>query len=374
MVEIDSVNSAVSGRPAAEGPLIEFLQARARVAGLQTRRLPVPAGADNLLIMCEKRDDAPWLLFESHVDTVGTVGMSADTQRGQVIRGRIHGRGACDAKGSAAAMFCSLTTYASERIGGHNVALLFSVDEETSKTGIKAFVDAHLGNLGWRPVGAIVGEPTSLRLVVAHNGTVRWSIRTDGIAAHSSDPALGRSAITKMVDVIETLETRYIGPLDRRHPLTGKAACSINVIHGGSEVNRIPDSCEIRLDRRTVPGENGLEVLADIERLLAEMRAADRELVVSIRDPWIDPPLEPRRDDSFARQVAAEMAVLGLSGASTGVQFGTNASTLADAGIPAVVLGPGDIAQAHGPDEWIEVTELDRAVDVYSALMRAPSA
>lgn len=373
MVQIDSVNSAVSGRPGAEKPLIDFLHARALEAGLESHRVPVPGGADNLLLTCMKRDRAPWILFESHVDTVGTAGMSAAAPPGQVVRGRIHGRGACDAKGSAAAMFWSLMAYAGDPVGANNVALLFSVDEETSKTGIKAFV-ANLGDLGWIPEGAIVGEPTSLRLVVAHNGTVRWSIRTEGIAAHSSDPAQGRSAITKMVDVIERLETRYIGPLDRRHPLTGKAACSINIIRGGSEVNRIPDSCEIRLDRRTVPGETGLEVLADIERLLAEMRAADAELVVSISDAWIDPPLEPRRHDPFVRHVAAEMARLGLSGASSGVQFGTNASNLSDAGIPAVVLGPGDIAQAHGPDEWIEVTELERAAEVYSALMRAASA
>ena len=92
----------------------------------------------------------------------------------------------------------------------------------------RTFVASQLPNLDWRPVGAIVGEPTRLRAVAAHNGVVRWRIRTEGVAAHSSDPGRGRSAIRMMTEVIEALEERYISRLTTEHPLTGKARCSIN--------------------------------------------------------------------------------------------------------------------------------------------------
>jgi acetylornithine deacetylase len=373
MVAIDSVNAAISGRPAAEQEIVEFLDAQARRFGLATRRLAVRGGADNLLILCEKRDGAPWVLFESHMDTVGTTGADADESEPNAAR-IVEGRGAGDAKGSGAAMLWSLKDYAAEPGGANNVAVLFTVDEETSKSGIRAFVERHLPSLGWRPFGAVVGEPTSLRLVVAHKGAVRWSIRTEGIAAHSSDPSRGRSAIRSMMAVMEALETRYISRLTASHPLTGPAACSINMIQGGSEVNIIPDRCEIRIDRRTVPGEDGGHVLAEVDGLLEELRLADPDLVAGIHDPWIDPALEPIAGETFSAQVGTILRTCDLSGEPVGAGFGTDASNLSNAGIQTVVLGPGDIAQAHAAREWIALDQVEHAVRIYSAIMRQATA
>jgi acetylornithine deacetylase len=373
MIGIDSVNSAISGRPRAEEQLAGYLEDLARSFGLAVRRLPVPGHADNLLITCQKGDGASWLLFESHLDTVGVEGMSIDPFAARVEDGRVHGRGACDTKGSAAAMLWALRAYASESDGPNNVALLLSVDEEVSRAGVDAFVRDHLPRLDWRPIGAVVGEPTRLRVVAAHRGSVRMSIQTEGIAAHSADPSRGRSAIRMMMKVLDALENTYIPSLDANHPLAGPAVCSVNVIRGGSQINVVPSSCEIQVDRRTVPGESTSGVVAEIENVLAEVREANPEVKVSAHSLLTYEPLDPAAGKSLAERVGAVLEGMGLPGDATGAGYGSDAATLALAGVPSIVLGPGDIAQAHSADEWLALDELEKAVDAYLGIMRSAS-
>jgi acetylornithine deacetylase len=204
MIQQESIYSAMCGRADAERPLAEMLEREAQAFGLRTRRLPVARRGFNLLISYEANSDGPWLLFESHMDTVGVEGMIGDPFSGKIEGNKIFGRGACDTKGSGAAMLWALKTHAANR-GATNAAVLFTIDEEHMKAGIKAFVDDQLPSLPWRPAATIVGEPTMLQPVIAHNGVVRWTIRTMGVAAHSSDPTRGRSAISMMLRVIEAL-------------------------------------------------------------------------------------------------------------------------------------------------------------------------
>ena len=372
MVAIDSRNAAFSGCPHAERPLAEYLEGVAQAWGLDTRRLTITEGDFNLLIYHVVDEAAPWLLFESHLDTAGTEGMTIEPFTPQIKQGRLYGRGACDTKGSGAAMLWALRRYAAEERGPYNVALLFSVDEEAHKMGVKAFVGRHLAELGWKPLGAIVGEPTELHLVVAHAGIVRWSIRTHGLAAHSADPSRGRSAISMMVRVIDAIESRYIPNLQARHPLVGKAQCSINMIRGGTQINMIPDLCEIWLDRRLVPGEDPQQVLPEVTHILEALKERVPGLKYSMSEPFIDPPLDPAGHEAFAALVQRVLGDLGLPTEAGGVTYGTDASTLAEVGIPSVVLGPGHIAQAHTSDEWLELAQLERAVEVYLNLMGKP--
>jgi acetylornithine deacetylase len=239
---------------------------------------------------------------------------------------------------------------------------------------MRAFVDDQLETLGWRPVGVVVGEPTSLRLVTAHNGTVRWRIRTRGVAAHSSDPRQGRSAISGMTRVIDAIEQQYIPTLDATYPLVGHAQCSINLVRGGSLINVIPESCEIWLDRRTVPGEAGTDVLPAVEAILDHLRQQHPELEVRQEAARIEPALSPDTNQEFSRRVGRVLESCGLSDDAVGVKYGTHASNFAHAGLPAVVLGPGDIAQAHRANEFLALDQLQRGVDVYRQLMRQPAA
>jgi len=371
MVAVDSRNVTFAGRPHAERQLAEYLEGVARAWGLGTRRLAVAEGDFNLLVYYRVDEAAPWLLFESHLDTAGTEGMTIEPFAPRIEGGRIYGRGTCDTKGSGAAMLWALSRYAAEGRGPNNVALLFSVDEESGKAGVKDFADHQLAGLGWKPVGAIVGEPTELRLVVAHAGIVRWSIRTHGLAAHSADPSRGRSAISMMTRVIQAIESRYIPHLKAKHPLVGKVQCSINMIRGGTQVNMIPDLCEIWLDRRVVPGEDPHQVLPEVERVLAALKQEAPSLAYSMSEPFIDPPLDPAGHEAFIAFAQRALAGMGLPSEVGGVTYGTDASTLAEVGIPSVVLGPGNIAQAHTSDEWLELAQLERAAEVYGGLMRA---
>jgi acetylornithine deacetylase len=283
------------------------------------------------------------------------------------------GRGTSDTKGSGAAMLWALTQYASESPPSNNVAIVYTVDEEVGKTGVRAFVKRHLSGLGWKPAGVIVGEPTLSRPVVAHNGVVRWRISTRGIAAHSCDPGQGRSAIAMMTDVIRAIESEYIPNLTAAHPLTGKAQCSINVIRGGVQVNIVPEHCEIRVDRRLVPGENPDTVLPAVERILDELRRANPQLSVSQDSPdMVDHPLDPEGSEGFTSRVLDALKGIGLPAEPHGVGFGTDASSFSVAGVPAVVLGPGDIAQAHTADEWLELEQLRLASEIYLSIMRSP--
>ncbi len=370
MVSFNTVNGHISGKPDAEVELARYLEAVATEAGFATQRLPLDGESFNLLVTHETNPTAPWLLFESHMDTVTVEGMTIDPFDVQVRDGRIYGRGACDTKGTGAAMVWALKQYAGSG-GPNNIAIVFTTDEEISKTGIHCFAADQLPALGWQPSGAIVGEPTLLKPIVAHNGIARWKIHTRGVAAHSADPTKGKSAISMMMKVIDVIESRYAPSLTASHPLTGKAQCTVNVIRGGSQVNIIPEHCEVEVDRRVVPGEDNTTVYPAVEALLDELRAAHPGLVVEQEQPYLDVPLDPAGGEAFAAVVQSVLGNMGLPTEVEGVPYGTDASQLAVAGVPTVVLGPGNIAQAHTKDEWLELDQLHRGIEVYLNLMRA---
>lgn len=372
MIAVDSANERPDGKPGKEAALADLLERVAAAAGLKTQRLSVENEPANLLITCEAVNDAPWLLFVSHLDTVSTAGMTIDPFGGEIRDGRIYGRGACDTKGTGAAILWSLIATASETDRPHNLAALYTIDEEFGMTGAVSFIADDLPRLGWRPAGVIVGEPTDLRPVAAHNGVVRWKIHTHGVSAHSSDPSSGVSAISGMVEVVRAIESRYVPALEASHPLTGRAVCSINVIRGGSQVNIIPEHCEIELDRRTVPGEDPQQVLPAIEAILDDLRRADPKLNVEQGEPYIVPPLDPSTNERWSAHVGSILESLGMPGEAVGAKYGTEASSFGQAKIPAVVLGPGSVAQAHTKDEWLALDAFQRGIEVYGKIMRGP--
>ncbi|MFZ9683223.1 MAG: M20 family metallopeptidase [Cephaloticoccus sp.] len=364
MIAFETVNPRFGGPADGQERLIARLEALARGWGLDTRRLPVPEGGENLLVTLEVSADAPWLLFESHVDTVSIAGMTIDPLAVKLDGDRLYGRGACDTKGSGAAMFWALQAYAKAERRPHNVGLLFALDEEARMTGAKAFAAVELKEFLPKLRGVIVGEPTLMRPVVATNGVIRWKTITRGRAAHSSVPANGQSAISAMLRVVEALESNYVPTVTGSHPLTGRAAMSVNVIRGGTQVNIIPEYCEIECDRRTVPGETEAQVWAERDAVLAGMAVEHGEVYVV-----------PAMGDEGSRDLLALMqpvlAQHGLETKGRGEPYVTDASHFAAAGAPSIVIGPGDLAQAHTKDEWVSRRQLAQATAVYGDLMRA---
>jgi acetylornithine deacetylase/succinyl-diaminopimelate desuccinylase-like protein len=282
-----------------------------------------------------------------------TVGVSSDEQFQPVLKaGRLYGRGACDTKGSVAIMFSALMTLAQggPRPAHTEVVLIALVDEECGQTGSR-----HLIRNGTRADLAIVGEPTQLRIVTAHKGDLWLQLETRGLAAHGSRPELGRNAVHSMARIVDLLETTYARQLRRqRHPLLRHPTINVGTINGGRQPNIVPDRCTIRIDRRTVPGERDSAVKQEILRVIK--RHGFSASLVDTKSEEPAPPLETDRRLPLVRQF------LNCAGQKkpAGVDFFTDAGVLSAGGIPSVVFGPGDIAQAHTTAEWVAVSQLER--------------
>ncbi len=376
MVRFNTVNFYVSGVRAPEAPLCAYLEKVAQGFGFKTRRLPMPNAqdGDQLLVTYEVSPEKPWLLYESHMDVVSVEGMTIAPFDATIKDGRVWGRGTCDTKGTGATMLWALVKYkALPKEQQHfNAAIAFTVDEEMGMTGVTSLCQDHLKTLGFVPVGAIVGEPTGLCPITAHNGAVRWRITTEGVACHSSNPLVGRSAISDMLRVVDAIETKYVPSLTQRHAMTGKAQASVNVIRGGTQVNIIPAACEVRMDRRVIPGEVREVVLAGLKPLLAEVAAARPGMKVGEEILQYAPPLSDANNARLFAHVSGALKGAGHEGKALGAPFATDAGTLDAAGLPCVVMGPGDIAQAHTKNESIAVSEIHQGVEAYLSLITRP--
>jgi len=369
MVRIDSVNGALRDRSCAETELCDWLEHTAKVWGLKTRRLAVKGRSDQLLVTHEVYADAPWLLFDSHMDTVAVDGMTVDPFGGELRDGRVYGRGACDTKGTGAAMLWALRDYAQCEPGPNNIALLFGVDEEVGMFGIDSFLKNDYPGLGFVPRGVIVGEPTELHPVVAHHGLIRWKVTTNGVAAHSSVPHEGRSAISMMARLIRSIEDNYIAKLTAEHELAGCAACSINMIRGGSATNIIPDTCVIDVDRRVAPGEDFASVLSTFAGVLDAVKEEDVGMKYTVEAVTTHPPLLAEGGEALLATINGVLTGLELPTLSLGAPFATHGSYYCLAGLPTVVFGPGEIHKAHTRDEYISTDQLQSGAEVYRALM-----
>ncbi len=369
MVQIDTISDALSGRSGSEQGLIEALERLVGTWGLAARRLPVPDHADQLLVTLTGQKADQWRVFDHHLDTVGIEGMSIDPFGGEARDGKLYGRGACDTKGTGAAALWALREVhlASESAGPppSSIAVLFTVDEEVSMAGVRHFVQQQLAAaLPGTIDGVIVGEPTRNLPITAHHGLVRWELTTSGKAAHSSIPALGDNAIAPMLKLLQAVQNEYIPSLSASHPRCGKAASSITMLHAGQSPNVIPDACRASIDRRLTPGETADDADADLRAVL-ERTGVPYELRAAV---W-HPPMSDAHCDAWIKTVVQTLNDCDLPSQTLGVPFCTHGSYWSEAGIPALVLGPGDALAAHTHDESIDLGAVNEGVKIYRALM-----
>ncbi len=364
LVRIGSVNPmgrSIEGPAVGEARLTARLEQLLTAIGARCRRQPVAQGRDNLVAELTWPGAARPVMLEAHQDTVPVDDMTISPFGAEVLDGRLYGRGACDVKGGMAAILAAMERLAAERPrGAASVVAAFTIDEESGFTGVR-----HLART--LPSGirfAVVAEPTRLEVVVAHKGLVRWRVRTRGRSCHSARPADGVNAIYRMAPVLSALEEYAAGLLVRSpHPLLGSPTLSVGIIRGGTSVNTVPGSCEVEIDRRLLPGEDPAGAVDDCRAYLAQ-RLPDADL--EVEPAWIsDPALDTPADSDAARVCLGAVRRVTGRAEPVGVPYGTDGSKLAEAGLPTVVIGPGDIAQAHTVDEWIEIEQLERAVEVY---------
>jgi succinyl-diaminopimelate desuccinylase len=354
LIALPSVNPAflpAGDRNAGEQKVTEFLASVAAKNGLEIDLLPVLPGRSNLLARLSPTGPVRHrLLLAPHLDTV-------DAAERQFIprkaNGRLYGRGACDTKGSVAAMLSALCLLARSSNRPKHTEVVFAglIDEENVQAGSRALVAE-----GYGADLAIVGEATRLKVVTAHKGCLWLQLRTQGRSAHGSRPELGLNAVHAMAKVVDTIETVYAAVLlRRRHPLLGHPTVSVGAIRGGTQANIVPDSCVISVDRRTLPGETATGVERELSTLLAKNKL--RAVVTTSANQAPCLPLETDSRLPFVRQFMASAR----QRQPAGMNYFCDASVLACGGIPSVVFGPGDIAQAHTSDEWISLESLARA-------------
>jgi succinyl-diaminopimelate desuccinylase len=356
LIALPSVNPAFApprDKRAGEQRMAEFLAATAAKAGLDITLERVLPGRPNLLArLLPSGPVRRRIVLAPHLDTVNA---TEEQFTPRASNGRLYGRGACDTKGSVAAMFMALCELASEKLRPAETEIVFAglIDEEDGQAGSRA-----LAANGFKADLAIVGEPTGLRVVTAHKGSLWLQLETHGKTAHGARPELGRNAVHSMARIVDLLQTEYASDLRRRrHPLLGHATVSVGTISGGTQANIVPDRCAILVDRRTLPTETEAGVIREMLTLLRKRKlsatftnskaAACLPLETNVQLPLVQ---------QFCESAGQRKTV--------GADYFCDASVLALGGIPSVVFGPGDIAQAHTADEWVELDSVERAKDM----------
>ncbi|HKA06275.1 MAG TPA: M20 family metallopeptidase [Gemmataceae bacterium] len=361
LVRIPSVNPmgrAVTGDMLFEFRVTDYLERFFRDLGVACERRPVAPLRDNLVARFESPANPTTILLEVHQDTVPVDGMTIDPFGGEILGGKLYGRGSCDVKGGMAAMLTAFARLVKEKPArAANVVVACTVDEEHTFVGVQQLMKE-----GLRADFAVVAEPTKLQIVDAHKGVVRWKVRTEGRACHSSRPDQGVNAVYRMgrvLPIIEEYADRMIGSTP--HARLGPPTLSVGRIEGGVSVNTVPDGCVIEVDRRLLPGEDPQLAWRDFHDHLCK-----NSPVPVVVDPiWLAcPALDNDRADEVRRRLGSAINAVEGRHEVLAVPFGTDASSIALAGIPAIVFGPGDIAQAHTKDEWIELDQVDRAAEI----------
>lgn len=296
------------------------------------------------------------VLLEAHLDTVHADHMTIEPFK-PIVRGeKLYGRGSCDTKGSIAVFLQAVVNVLRKpKLLRYNIMLLFVADEEYRFTGANVAAQH-----GLKADVGITGEPTQLHIVRAHKGVTRWKIQTRGVAAHSAYPERGSNAIYSMSKIIQILEL-YAARLrhTRAHPLLGTPTLSIGVIEGGQTVNIVPDRCWIEVDRRSLPGETAESIIQPVRDLLKDF--SDSE----IEAPYLSVGgMEVAEHAPIVKNLSRSIQHIMKNVSIEAAHYATDAGVYNDMGIPTVVFGPGDIAQAHTDAEYIELDQLHQAVAI----------
>ncbi len=360
LVAINTENPPGQEREAAEC-VANWLQA----AGYDLSFSEYAPGRTNVIAVL-KNGPGPCFAFNTHLDTVPAgEGWSSDPFTLIEREGRLYGRGSCDAKGPLVAMVEALRLLAEHRQHWSGTLMgVFTADEEVASEGAKFYASDAPPAIDF----AVIGEPTSNTTFSAHKGSLRPRVRVKGITAHSGTPELGINAIYQSARLLGLIEEAHHQQVRCRcHALVGNASLTVTRIHGGHADNVVPDSCELLLDRRMVPGEDEAEVKAELQQLLESARqSAGVEAEIIAWQPTTGGATETDSNEAIVlhsleacrRHGQPEPGPFGFQGGCDLVHFRA-------LGAKGVVIGPGTLAVAHKPDEFVPVEEFIAAAHIY---------
>jgi acetylornithine deacetylase len=318
------------------------------------------------------------IILSGHTDVVPVDGQDWDTDPFQPIikEGKLYGRGTCDMKGFIGAALHLLPAMQQESLTSP-LHFALSYDEEIGCAGAPAMI-AELNERGVRPDGCIVGEPTSMQVVVAHKGISAYRCCVRGHAAHSSLTPRGVNAIeyaARLICFIQDLAEKFRkeGPFDEAFDVPFTTA-QTGLISGGIAINTIPALCEFAFEFRNLPGVNAPEIFRQIHdyangTLVPQMRSKHADTGITFEKMATAPPLDAAEQAALTQLVRA----LRRDKATRKVAYATESGLFQEAGIPSIVCGPGNIEQAHKPNEFVELEQLAMCEDFLRKVIASQS-
>jgi len=348
-------------------PVVELLAAWLETLGFKVELLPLgdnPLKANMIATLGGSTNGSGGLILSGHTDTVpyDEGRWQSDPFKLQERSDRLYGLGTSDMKGFFPLAIEAAKTFAGKPLR-HPLTILATADEETSMAGARALVKAG------RPSGryAVIGEPTGLRPVRMHKGVMMEAVRITGQSGHSSNPNLGASALEGMYSVIGELMTLR-AEWQQKYNNPGFAVpvptMNLGCIHGGDNPNRICGSMELQFDVRPLPGMQLTDLRAELNKRLASCIDNDR---IHLEMISLFPGTEPFEQEENSELVKVAERLSGYNAES--VAFGTEAPYLKSMDIDTIVLGPGDIDQAHQPDEYLGLERINPMVDILRSLI-----
>lgn len=363
LVAIDSVNPDLVPGAKGESEVAAFISQWLSDSGvevyLEDSGRP---GRPNVVAIARGTGKGRSLLLNAHMDTVGVAGMT-EPFTPVIKNGRLYGRGALDTKSALAAFMTAIVNVKDIPHRG-DVILTAVIDEEYASAGTDAVVTR------WKADGAIVGEPTGLRIVTEHKGFAWYEIETAGVAAHGSRPDLGVDAIVKMGKVLAAIE-QYGQRLSsiKNHPSLGPGSVHASLISGGQEISSYPARCRLSVERRTIPGETVEAVTAQIQGLLDETARDDPDFRATLQIGLARGPMEISRNSSLAVTLAKHVQnVTGNEPVFAGMGGWMDSALLAASGTPAIVFGPSGEG-LHAEIEWVDLRSVRVCTDIVIALI-----
>ncbi len=363
LVRIDSRNpSLVAGGPG-ERQCAEHLRDVLEAWGFHTQLQDAAPGRPNVVARIGRAGGGRTLMFNGHLDVVGTEGMTHAPFTGDERGGMLYGRGATDMKGGVAAMCAAAWRAAQAGLRGE-VIVAAVIDEEFESRGTRALLDS-----GVRADAAIVTEPTGLSIMPAHRGFAWIEVVVIGRAAHGSRWDLGVDAIRHAGLLLAELDAFDAGALrGRSHALLGNPSLHASFIDGGTGMSTYPDRCVLKLERRTIPGESVEAVLSEVDAACRAVRERRPTFEWSIRPMLSQDPSDVAADAPVVTALGRAIRAQGAPVTIAGMSAWTDAALLNAAGIPAICFGPGDISLAHAAEEYIPLNDIERAADVLTTL------
>ena len=364
MIKIDSVNPCLVKGGNGEFNIAHYIGNRLAELGLEIKFQEIEPRRLNVIGILKGAGQGKSLMLNGHTDTVGMDKMDIDPLNPRYDNGKVYGRGSLDMKSGLSAMIMAAEAIVKSgvKLKG-DVIFAFVADEEYKSVGTEALIKEYSAD------AALICEPTNLEIGIAHKGFAWTKVEVFGKAAHGSRPDEGIDAIVKAGKVLTEIDNLANNILPRkRHPLVGSPSIHASLISGGTELSTYPDYCQIKLERRIIPGEGRQTVVDEMKGLIDKISSRDEQFKANVEVFFHRPPLQASKNEVIVKSLEkAYISVLKKEPQHAGLSYWTDSAILAESGIPTVIFGP----RGEGLHASVEYVDFDSVVATAKILAEA---